>query len=64
VWSTIKQLHLDRAPGLDGFIKAFYERAWAVISGWKWADLDLALDLVLLAPRPIYEAMGRPIQKS
>jgi hypothetical protein len=31
VWSIIKELPADRAPGLDGFIGAFYKRAWPVI---------------------------------
>jgi hypothetical protein len=28
---VIKELHLDRAPGSDGFIGAFYQRAWPII---------------------------------
>jgi hypothetical protein len=31
VWSIIKELPADQAPGLDGFIGAFYKRAWPVI---------------------------------
>lgn len=31
VWKVIKELPADRAPGTDGFIGAFYQRAWQVI---------------------------------
>jgi hypothetical protein len=31
VWDTIKDMPADRAPGPDGFIGAFYQRAWPVI---------------------------------
>jgi hypothetical protein len=31
VWGVIKDMPHDRAPGLDGFISAFYQRAWPVI---------------------------------
>jgi hypothetical protein len=31
VWSIIKGLPPDRAPGPDGFVGAFYQRAWPVI---------------------------------
>ena len=31
IWGTIKEMPLDRAPGPDGFIGAFYQRAWPVI---------------------------------
>jgi hypothetical protein len=31
VWSVIKEMPTDRAPGPDGFISAFYQRAWPVI---------------------------------
>jgi hypothetical protein len=31
VWSTIKELPSDRAPGPDGFTCAFYKRVWPVI---------------------------------
>jgi hypothetical protein len=33
VWDVIKELPPDRAPGPDGFIGAFYQRAWPVIKG-------------------------------
>ncbi|KAM0904265.1 hypothetical protein ACQ4PT_018145 [Festuca glaucescens] len=32
VWETIKEMPGDRAPGPDGFIGAFYQRAWPVIN--------------------------------
>jgi hypothetical protein len=31
VWEAIKELPPDRAPGPDGFIGAFYKRAWPII---------------------------------
>jgi hypothetical protein len=33
IWRVVKDLHLDRAPGPDGFIGAFYQRAWPIIKG-------------------------------
>jgi hypothetical protein len=33
VWSVIKELPSDRAPGPDRFIGAFYQKAWEVIKG-------------------------------
>ena len=31
VWNTIKELPPDRARGPDGFIAAFYQKAWSII---------------------------------
>jgi hypothetical protein len=31
VWSVIKDLPADRAPGPDGFIRMFYQKAWGTI---------------------------------
>ncbi|XP_073368076.1 uncharacterized protein [Aegilops tauschii subsp. strangulata] len=31
VWSAIKEMHLERAPGPDGFTAAFYQKAWPII---------------------------------
>ncbi|KAK1604291.1 hypothetical protein QYE76_027964 [Lolium multiflorum] len=31
IWGVVKNLHPDRAPGPDGFIGGFYQRAWPVI---------------------------------
>ena len=31
VWSVIKELPADRAPGPDGFVGAFYHCAWEII---------------------------------
>jgi exonuclease III len=31
VWKVIKEIPADRAPGPDGFVGAFYHKAWAVI---------------------------------
>jgi hypothetical protein len=33
IWRVVKDLHPDRAPGPDGFIGAFYQRAWPIIKG-------------------------------
>jgi hypothetical protein len=39
VWETIKEMPADRAPGPDGFIGAFYQRAWPVIKADVMAGL-------------------------
>jgi hypothetical protein len=39
VWGVIKELPPDRAPGPDGFIGAFYKKAWAHIKGEIMAAL-------------------------
>jgi hypothetical protein len=31
VWNTIREMPGDRAPGLDGFTGAFYQKAWPII---------------------------------
>jgi hypothetical protein len=31
VWKVVKELPADRAPGPDGFVGAFYHRAWGII---------------------------------
>ncbi|KAK1601250.1 hypothetical protein QYE76_017578 [Lolium multiflorum] len=31
VWNTIREMPSDRAPGLDGFTGAFFQRAWPTI---------------------------------
>ena len=31
VWDTIKDMPLDRAPRPDGFIPAFYQKAWPIV---------------------------------
>jgi hypothetical protein len=33
VWSTIKQLPADKAPGPDGFTGRFYKTCWQIIKG-------------------------------
>jgi hypothetical protein len=33
VWSTIRQLPTDKAPGLDGFTRRFYKTCWQIIKG-------------------------------
>jgi hypothetical protein len=33
IWNVIKEMPLDRAPGPDGFIGIFYQRAWPMIKG-------------------------------
>jgi DNA topoisomerase IB len=39
VWATIKEMHLDKAPGLDGFTRRFYKSCWSIIKG----DVHVAL---------------------
>lgn len=31
VWNVIKELHPDKAPGLDGFTIRFYQACWPII---------------------------------
>ena len=31
VWKVVQELSADRAPGPDGFIGLFYQKAWGVI---------------------------------
>lgn len=33
IWATIRDMPLDRAPGLDGFSRLFYKSAWQIIKG-------------------------------
>jgi hypothetical protein len=33
VWSTIKQLPSNKAPGPDGFTRMFYKMCWSIIKG-------------------------------
>ena len=33
VWKVIKEIPTDRAPGPDGYIRAFYHVAWPIIKG-------------------------------
>jgi hypothetical protein len=76
VWATIKEMPGDRAPGPDGFIGAFYQRAWPVIKSdimaclWKlgagdgrgFARLNRAL-ITLIPKKPDATVIGdyRPI---
>jgi hypothetical protein len=76
VWATIKEMPGDRAPGPDGFIGAFYQRAWPVIKPdimaclWKlgagdgrgFARLNRAL-ITLIPKKPDATVIGdyRPI---
>lgn len=76
VWAVIKELHPDRAPGPDGFIGAFYQKAWPIIKhdimavllkiyvgdGRGFTKLNRAL-IVLLPKKPDAERVGdyRPI---
>jgi mannosylglycoprotein endo-beta-mannosidase len=39
VWRVIQELPPDRAPGPDGFIGCFYQKAWGVIKGDVMAAL-------------------------
>jgi DNA topoisomerase IB len=40
VWATIKAMHMDKAPGLDGFTGRFYKFCRSIIKG----DILMALD--------------------
>ena len=42
VWATIKDMHLDKAPGPDGFTGRFYKSCWSIIKG----DVLMALDAI------------------
>jgi len=42
VWATIKDMHLDKAPGPDGFTGRFYKSCWSIIEG----DVLMALDAI------------------
>jgi hypothetical protein len=33
IWEVIKELPLDKAPGLDGFTGRFYRSCWSIIRG-------------------------------
>jgi hypothetical protein len=33
VWATIKDMHLDKAPGPDGFTGRFYKSCWRILRG-------------------------------
>lgn len=76
VWNTIKELPTDRAPGPDGFIAAFYQKAWPIIKndvmamimklyvgdGRGFGKLNRA-HIVLIPKKPDAESVGdyRPI---
>ena len=76
VWNTIRELPSDRAPGPDGFIGAFYQRAWHIIKrdvmavlmklyvgdGRGFGKLNRA-HIVLIPKKPDAEEVGdfRPI---
>lgn len=71
VWSVIKELHPDRAPGPDGFIGKFYQCAWPIIKndimaallklfigdGRGFAKLNRAL-IVLIPKKPDAECVS------
>jgi hypothetical protein len=40
VWATIKDMHLDKAPGPDGFTGRFYKSCWRIIKGVVLMALD------------------------
>ena len=42
VWATVKEMHLDKAPGPDGFTGRFYKFCWSIIKG----DVLMALDAI------------------
>jgi hypothetical protein len=76
VWDVIKELPSDRAPGPDGFVGAFYQRAWPTIKqeimagvlklfvgdGRGFHKLNRAL-VTLIPKKPDAEGIGdfRPI---
>ena len=76
VWKTIKELHPDRAPGMDGFSAVFYQKTWSTIKnevmsvllklyvgdGRGFGKLNRA-HIVLILKKPEAEEVGdyRPI---
>ena len=71
VWSVIKELPAERAPGPDGYIAAFYQKAWHIIKndvmavirklyvgdGRGFAKLNKA-HIVLIPKKPDGEEIG------
>ncbi|XP_073360435.1 uncharacterized protein [Aegilops tauschii subsp. strangulata] len=76
VWSAIKEMHPERAPGPDGFTAAFYQKVWPIIKheimavflklyvgdGRGFGKLNRA-HIVLIPKKPDAEEVGdfRPI---
>jgi hypothetical protein len=58
VWKVIRDMPSDRAPGRDGFIGLFYQKAWGVI---RRQILYSNQGGVNPAPHTACNDLGRPI---
>jgi hypothetical protein len=52
VWTVIKEMPKDRAPGLDGFCGSFFQKAW------PWIKRD-----IMCVIHKLYVGDGRGFQK-